>query len=162
MKQIFLAFAMLIMALSFTSCTENYSNGERVGFLTKFSHKGMIWKSWEGTLNLTQTGMNSSGDPFAFSLDNDRNQDALVARLDSAATFGWKVKLRYHEVAGYNWFDNRGHTNFFVTSCEILDKNPNAFMGQPMQTPQPPVTVTLSAPTRDTIWVVEDPQPQLK
>ena len=102
MKQILLAFTMLIMVMSFTSCTETYSEGERVGFLTKFSKKGLVWKSWEGYLNLTQTGMNSSGEPFSFSLDNDRDQDELVARLDSAATFGWKVKLRYHETFGYN------------------------------------------------------------
>jgi hypothetical protein len=152
---------MLIMVMSFTSCTQNYSNGERVGFLTKFSNKGLIWKSWEGSLNLTQTGMNSSGEPFSFSIDNDREPDGLITQLDSAATFGWKVKLRYHETFGLNWFRNRGETNMFVTSCEVLDKNPNAFMNNPNQpAPQTTPPVTLSQPTKDTVWV--EPYPELK
>lgn len=130
-----MAFAMLLMTATFTSCTENYSQGERVGFLTRFSNKGLVWKSWEGYLNLTQTGMNSSGEPFEFSIDNDTDSDALVAQLDSAATFGWKVKLRYHETFGYNWFSNRGHTNLFVTSCEVLDRQPFPFPGQPPAQP---------------------------
>jgi len=86
------------------SCSENYSNGERIGFMTKFSSKGFWsnWKSWEGELNLTQTGMNTSS-LFDFSLDNDQlNQnEKLIKTLDSAAINGWKIKVKYHEVYGF-------------------------------------------------------------
>ena len=84
-------FLGLIVALAMTSCTENYSNGERIGMITKFSEKGLIWNSWEGTLNTTQTGMNSA-EPFYFSVDNDVNDPKVIATLDSAATNGWKFK----------------------------------------------------------------------
>jgi hypothetical protein len=54
-------YSASLMIIFLSSCSENYSNGERIGLITQFSHKGLFWKSWEGQLNLTQTGMNSSG-----------------------------------------------------------------------------------------------------
>lgn len=113
---------LLLITLLFQSCSENYSNGERVGVITQFSNRGLVWKSWEGHLNATQTGMNSAA-PFDFSIDNDVNDETLIRTIDSAATFGWIVKLIYHEVVGYNWFKNRGDTDFFVVECRILDRN---------------------------------------
>ena len=126
-KLIFMALG--VAALSLQSCSENYSNGERIGVITQFSKTGLVWKSHEGHLNVTQTGMNSSV-PFDFSIDNDAEDLKVVALLSSAAQFGWKVKLVYHEVAGYNWFANRGNTNHFVEKVEVLEKNfGNAFNG---------------------------------
>ncbi len=114
---------VILLALVLGSCTENYSNGERIGMLTKFSKKGLVWSSWEGTLNTTQTGMNSA-EPFEFSVDNDVNDEKVIKTLDSAATQGWKVKIKYHQTFGKNWFSNRGETNYFVKEVEVLDKNP--------------------------------------
>lgn len=146
MKGILSIFLSLLL---FSSCTsENYSNGERIGLITQFSRTGIIWKSWEGHLNMTQTGMNSST-PFDFSIDNDNEPQGLVATIDSAAQFGWKVKLKYHETYNKNWFSNRGSTDHFVTSCEVLDKNPiqHAFGSNSEQT-------QLKGVVRDTIYVV--------
>jgi len=119
-KQIFLL--LTVVAFTTMSCSENYSNGERIGFLTKFSEKGLVYKSWEGELNLTQTGMNTSS-LFNFSIDNDNPDQKVIATLDSAAVQGWKVKVTYHEVTGWNWFKNRGETDYFVTNVVVLDKN---------------------------------------
>ena len=117
MKTIKFICLSLGLALVMTSCTENYSNGERIGMLTKFSQKGLVFDSWEGTLNTTQTGMNSA-QPFEFSVDNDVNDPKTIAKLDSAATYGWKVKIKYHQTFGKNWLNNRGETNFFVNEVE--------------------------------------------
>ena len=108
--------------LLLTSCSENYSNGERIGVITQFSETGLIWKSWECHLNTTQSGMNSSI-PFDASIDNDNPNEEVIKTLDSAAQYGWKVKLVYHEVAGFNWFSNRGETNHFINKVEVLEKN---------------------------------------
>lgn len=116
-------FVLAASVLALTSCTENYSNGERIGMITKFSEKGLVWSSWEGSLNTTQTGMNSA-EPFDFSVDNDVNDPKVIAALDSAANKGWKVKIRYHQVAGKNWFSNRGETDYFVKEVVVLDKDP--------------------------------------
>lgn len=121
MKNLLVGLMAIVMFT--TSCTENYSNGERIGMITKFSKKGLIFDSWEGTLNTTQTGMNSA-EPFEFSVDNDINDPKVIATLDSAATEGWKVKVKYHQTFGKNWFKNRGETDHFVTEVIVLDKNP--------------------------------------
>ncbi len=115
-------FTICITIFGVLCATENYSEGERIGFLTKFSHKGRFFKSWEGELNLTQTGMNTSS-LFDFSVDNDREDKKLIALIDSAVNNGWKVKLNYHETNFKNWFRNRGETNYFINSIKVLDKN---------------------------------------
>lgn len=114
---------LLIVTITFCSC-ENYSKGERIGMITKFSNKGVMCKSWEGHLNATQTGMNSA-EGFDFSIDNDKDKEEaqLVSVLDSAANEGWKVKLEYHEVFFKNWFSNRGETDYFVNDVIVLDRN---------------------------------------
>ena len=122
---ILFGLAVIIAFLIFVLQSETYSEGERIGFLTKFSHKGRIWKSWEGELNLTQTGMNTSS-LFDFSIDNDKEDPKVIALIDSAVTNGWKVKLRYHETFAKNWFNNRGLTSHFVEVIDILDRTPMA------------------------------------
>jgi hypothetical protein len=123
MKMIKFFTLALVATMFLTSCTENYSNGERIGMITKFSQKGLVYSSWEGSLNTTQTGMNSAT-PFEFSVDNDVNDPKVISTLDSAATQGWKVKIKYHETWNKNWFKNRGETNYFVKEVEVLDRDP--------------------------------------
>ena len=126
---IFMAIAAVIIISIFVLRTETYSEGERIGFLTKFSRKGRIWKSWEGELNLTQTGMNTSS-LFDFSIDNDKDDAKVIALIDSAVTNGWKVKLKYHETFAKNWFNNRGETSHFVEAIDVLDRTPMASLQQ--------------------------------
>jgi hypothetical protein len=123
MKKTILIMILATVALCAVSCVENYSQGERIGVVTKFSRSGVIWDSWDGHLNVTQTGMNTSGEPFEFSVDNDKNDPKIIATLDSAASQGWKVKIKYHEVWGLkNVWDNRGQTDYFVDEVIVLDK----------------------------------------
>ena len=154
MKTVKFLVLSLVLASVITSCSENYSNGERIGMLTKFSKKGLIWDSWEGTLNTTQTGMNSA-ESFQFSVDNDVNDPVTISKLDSAASKGWKIKIKYHQTFGWNWFSNRGETNFFVNEVEVLDRDPiaNMFGGQSNK--------PIGGKVVDTIYVVID-KSQLK
>lgn len=146
-----LTIIVLLCALFLSSCSENYSNGERIGVITQFSHTGILWKSWEGHLNVTQTGMNSSV-PFDFSIDNDKNPSDVIATLDSAANYGWKVKLIYHETMGWNWFNNRGSTNHFINKVEVLDKNMMNHV--PMQNNVDNNQPFVRGVVRDTIYIV--------
>jgi hypothetical protein len=143
---------LIIIALTLTlvSCKENYSNGEKVGNLIEFTTKGVFWDSWEGRMNLTQTGMNTSGDPFSFSFDNDRNdQDSLINIMKEAQVEGWKLKIRYHSVWGIkNFFNNRGETDYFVDDVTILDKD----FANPLNHIQQPSAGRIV----DTIYVVID------
>ena len=153
-KLLYLALGTVLM-MSFSSCKENYSVGEKVGNLIEFTKKGVIWDSWEGRMNLTQTGMNTSGEPFQFSFDNDRNdQNSLVQLLYQAQVEGWKVKLKYHAVWGFkNVFNNRGETDYFVDDVEVLDKDFANPLRQ-MSSGQGHVV--------DTVWVVIDKAEMLK
>ena len=112
--------AIIIFAI--VTATEDYSEGERIGFITKFSHKGRFWKSWEGELNLTQTGMNTSS-LFDFSIDNDNESSNVISMIDSAVNNGWKVKLTYHQTYFKNWLSNRGETDYFIKNIQNLDRS---------------------------------------
>lgn len=157
MKTIKFIFLALVAAISMTSCTENYSNGERIGMITKFSQKGLVYDSWEGSLNTTQTGMNSAT-PFEFSVDNDVNDPKVISTLDSAATEGWKVKIKYHETFGKNWFSNRGETNYFVKEVQVLDRDPigNMFSSDSDKKSKSDCDCKTSGKVIDTIYVVID------
>ena len=150
-----LIFSIILCMMLLQSCKENYSNGEKVGNLIEFTQKGVIYDSWEGRLNMTQTGMNTSGEPFSFSFDNDRDdQDSIINLMKQAQVEGWKLKIRYHEVWGFkNVFYNRGETNYFVDGVTVLDKdfaNPLRQLGQQQ------------GRVVDTIFVVIDKQELLK
>ncbi|HBN46787.1 MAG TPA: hypothetical protein DD401_03965 [Prevotella sp.] len=138
------------MALCLSSCKENYSQGEKVGNLIEFTNKGVIWESWEGSLNMTQTGMNTSGEPFYFSFDRDRNdQDSLIALMKQAQVEGWKLKIRYHEVWGLkNILGNRGETDYFVDNVTVLDRD--------FANPLKRMDATRQGQVVDTVYVVID------
>lgn len=142
MKKIMVMVGMIGLL---SSCSENYSNGERIGVITQFSETGLIWKSWEGHLNVTQTGANSSV-PFDFSIDNDHPDETVIKKLDSAAQYGWKVKLVYHQTSGKNWFKNRGETDHFINKVEVLERNFGNFFNEPK----------ITGKVIDTIYVVID------
>lgn len=150
MKKVFIIVCCLMSIICMSSCKENYSNGEKVGNLIEFTRKGVFWDSWEGRLNMTQTGMNTSGEPFSFSFDNDRDdQDSLITLMKQAQVEGWKLKIKYHEVWGLkNCFYNRGETDYFVDDVTVLDKD----FANPLR--------NIGSETRgsvvDTVWVVID------
>lgn len=154
MKKLFLLLS--IVSIFLTSCSNNYSNGERIGTVNKLSKKGLIWDTWEGHLNITQTGMTST-DSWDFSIDRDDEPEGLITKLDSAAEYGWKVKLTYHEVAGWNWFSNRGETDYFVTDMEVLDKNFSESITSKFKD-----TSSVGGRVIDTIYVVIVPKEKIK
>ena len=127
-----------VALLSLYSCKENYSNGEKVGNLIEFTTKGVIWDSWEGRMNMTQT------------FDNDRtDQGELIELMKQAQVEGWKLKLRYHEVWGLkNLFCNRGDTDYFIDEVTVLDRN----FAKPLNN----LGSGREGKVGDTIWVVVD------
>ena len=155
MKNVLNLAAVAFLLIMFTGCKENYSQGEKVGNLIEFAKKGVIWDSWEGRMNLTQTGMNTSGAPFQFSFDNDRDdQDSLIQVLYQAQVEGWKVKVKYHAVWGLkNVFNNRGETDYFIDDVEVLDKE----FANPLRN-----MTGRQGHVVDTVWVVVDKAEMLK
>ena len=107
-----LTFVILNMA--------NFSTGYRAGVPIKVSHKGVIFKTWEGELNiggLTNSGQGAIPTTWAFSIPNENEQVRID--IEEAIKTGKRVKLTYDEK--YVKFFWKGDTKYFVTDVEILD-----------------------------------------
>jgi hypothetical protein len=120
MNKITKATIFLVLVL-LASCS-NYSTGEHVGIITKFSYKGNIWKTYEG--ELLQGGLKSNLDKiqaniFEFSLDADKNNKAIIDTINKAMSAGLPVRMFYTEEILTNC-GARGETNYFITDVKII------------------------------------------
>lgn len=118
---------IFLIILAFTSCS-NYSTGERVGIITKFSNKGAIWDTYEG--ELLQGGLktnakgNSEANIFEFSLDRDQskgqNNKAIIDTINKAMSNSLPVRFIYAQEKFTNCVNSRGNTNYFITDVKIV------------------------------------------
>jgi hypothetical protein len=97
-----------------------YSSGIRSGMVVKISKKGLLFKTYEGQLNLQTFGANKSpnmvSESFEFSVESDRAD--VIKTLEEASLSGERVSLKYVErLAVFFW---RGDTKYFVTEVERL------------------------------------------
>jgi len=94
-----------------------YSDGFRVGNVIKMSHKGFVFKTWEGQLDqgyITQEPGGINTRIWNFSV---HNKDENVRRLiEKAITENKKVKLYYKEKFMDVFF--LGETRYFVYSVQ--------------------------------------------
>lgn len=105
----------LLLFVAYTSLMLNwsYSEGERAGYVQKFSHKGWLCKTWEGDLAL----VNLPGQPaeiFRFTV-RDANTAAQINAL-----VGRRVALVYEQHVGIpsTCF---GDTQYFVTAVRPVE-----------------------------------------
>ncbi|AOW22085.1 6-phosphogluconate dehydrogenase [Urechidicola croceus] len=100
---------LLVLTLYFVSIYYiTYSEGYRAGELVKFSHKGIIFKTWEGEIS---QGV-SEAQRFSFSVE-DNEKDVIKDLQDLQ---GKDVKLTYKERFGtFPWL---GDTKYFITKVE--------------------------------------------
>ncbi|MGZ0016535.1 6-phosphogluconate dehydrogenase [Yeosuana sp. AK3] len=87
----------------------SYSNGVRAGELIKFSHKGVVFKTWEGEIS---QGVSES-QRFEFSVEDKEKQ--VIEDLNNFQ--GNMVKLHYFE--RYKTLFWLGDTKYFVTKVEV-------------------------------------------
>lgn len=96
-----------------------YSEGTRAGMVIKLSKRGVVFKTWEGQLNLQTFGAvtpngNALNEVFNFSVET--NEDSLYRVLEEASLSGERVSLHYVErYARLPW---RGETTYFITAVE--------------------------------------------
>lgn len=108
--------ATAITLLMLTACGGHYSDGTRVGTITKFSKKGLVFKSWEGEMNLG--GMSRSGDgavptTFRFSVP-----DLVVAmEVQDALNAGKPVRVTYSQWVIAPWTQD---SDYVITSVKTL------------------------------------------
>jgi hypothetical protein len=116
-----IAAAVLIVAIlvgGWVALFADYSEGYRVGKIIKVSHKGYLFKTWEGTLDFGYL----QNDPAAgvatriweFSVLGD--QEEVRKEIDAAIAGDYKAKVWYHEK--YFQLPWRGDTKHFVYKVE--------------------------------------------
>ena len=83
----------------------SFSDGIRTGELIKFSHKGYVFKTWEGELSQGLSGSQK----FAFSVLD--NQTEVIEQLKNNQ--GKFVRIEYIERYGtFYWW---GDSNYYIT-----------------------------------------------
>lgn len=96
-------FALYVWA----ALSYDYSEGERAGFIQKFSRKGWVCKTWEGELAMVNLP-GTMPELFRFSV----RDDAVAKRINDS--MGQRVTLHYEQHIGIptSCF---GETDYYVT-----------------------------------------------
>ncbi|MCI0751270.1 MAG: hypothetical protein L0Y35_05495 [Flammeovirgaceae bacterium] len=99
----------------------SYSDGIRSGMIVKVSKKGMLFKTYEGQLNLQTFGA-TRGTPisetFEFSVEGSETE--VINMLEQASLTGERVSLHY--VERYITIPWRGDTKYFITKVERVNQ----------------------------------------
>jgi hypothetical protein len=114
--------AILVFAISFLCLAYwgVYDEGVRAGTVLRISKKGLIFKTYEGQLNVETFGAIKGAHPIMEAFDfSVSNEDAQVIKdLESVALSGERVNLHY--VSRYVAFPWRGDTKYFIVRVERL------------------------------------------
>ncbi len=111
---------VLAVAGGYLAYEANFSDGFRSGVIQKISHKGVVFKTYEGQMDIgglraTNNGQMSS--VFDFSVESDQKQ--ILKMLEDVSATGERVKVKYEEK--YFTFPWRGNTKYFIVQVERLD-----------------------------------------
>lgn len=113
---IFLAVVIAAVVIAYFSTQYTYSEGNRAGVLIKFSHKGYVFKTYEGELNIGGLGNvpnTAQGNQIWYFSVKDKAMADKLMTLE-----GRKVSLHYKEIVkAMPW---EGETNHFVVGAEEI------------------------------------------
>jgi hypothetical protein len=95
-----------------------YEEGVMAGKVLRISKKGVIFKTYEGKLNLETFGALKGASPIAESFDFsvDGSNKELIKQLEEVALSGERVNLHYKK--RFTTFFWRGNTKYFATEIE--------------------------------------------
>ena len=93
-----------------------YEEGVMAGKVLRISEKGVMFKTYEGKINLETFGALKGVSPVAESFDFsvESNNKELIRELEAVALSGERVNLVY--VKRYMRFPWRGDTKYFATA----------------------------------------------
>jgi len=101
-----------------------YDEGVRAGNVVRISKKGIMFKTYEGQLNLQSFGALKNNSPFVetFDFSVEKNKPGIIRELEAVALSGERVNLHY--VKRYVRFPWRGETKYFITGVEREGERP--------------------------------------
>src|SRR3954468_23590361 len=108
---ILIVAVLLFAAYVWVALHYNYSDGERAGYVQKFSRKGWLCKTWEGELAMMSPPGSLQQQTFAFTV----RAPAVAERINKS--LGGRVRLHYDQHKGLptSCF---GETEYFVTDVQ--------------------------------------------
>jgi len=104
---------LLVALYTVLVLTWTYSQGERAGYVQKFSRKGWLCKTWEGELAMV-TLPGTMAEKFFFTVQSDSVADLVNASL------GKRVALTYRQHVGVptTCF---GETEYYVVAVRAVE-----------------------------------------
>ncbi len=104
----------------------SYENGFMSGKILRVSQKGMIFKTYEGKINLETFGAMKGVSPIAESFDFSvgKGNPQFIKELEEASLSGERVNLFF--VKYYIAFPWRGDTKYFATKIERTEVKPGS------------------------------------
>lgn len=101
-----------------------YEDGVIAGKILRISEKGVMFKTYEGKINLETFGALRGASPIAESFDFsvEKSETQLIKDLQTVALSGERVNLYF--VKRYARFPWRGDTKYFATRVERLGPAP--------------------------------------
>ncbi len=120
MKKLLLTLLVVFLAVFAFLYWGTYETGVMAGKVVRVSEKGMVFKTFEGKLNLETFGALKGTSPIAetFDFSVEKSEDAVIQDLQKVALSGERVNLYFKK--RYMTFPWRGDTNYFVTKVERL------------------------------------------
>ena len=108
---VLVALAVLFAAYVWFTLSWSYSEGERAGYLQKFSKKGWLCKTWEGEILLSSMP-GAIPERFAFTVRDEAKAKQLMAAM------GKRVQIGYEQHKGVpsSCF---GETEYYVESVQL-------------------------------------------
>jgi len=97
-----------------------YESGVMAGKVLRVTQKGMLFKTYEGKLNLDTFGALKGASPIAESFDFsvEGDQKVVIGDLEQVALSGERVNL--HFIKRYTTFPWRGDTKYFIERVERI------------------------------------------
>jgi hypothetical protein len=111
---IVLVCLLVFAAITWLSLNWVYSDGERAGYVQKFSRRGWLCKTWEGEMAMV-TMPGTVAEKFAFTVRNN----AVAAQIN--ADVGKRLVLHYEQ---HKWVPNScfADTEYWVTAVTVADQ----------------------------------------
>lgn len=124
MKKFFAGIIILLLAVSLFMYYSTYSEGTQAGVVMKITKKGVVFKTWEGRLDMGTVGKSRKEDLgskiFEFSIHRD-NQ-TLIKQLQEAQLVGERVNLIFEQK--YMRFIWDGDTKYYAVGVESSGEVP--------------------------------------
>jgi len=124
MKKIFAIIVIVLLAISAFMYYGTYSEGTQAGVVMKITKKGVLFKTWEGRLDMGTVGKSRKEDLgskiFEFSIK--KNDLTLIKQLQAAQLSGERVNLIFEQK--YMKFFWDGDTKYFAIGLEASGEVP--------------------------------------